>query len=85
MTASAISHDASFSKFTFALLEDSGWYKPIYDKLDDVAWGKNKGCEFLNSCDSKKFREFQENEVDCNYYHSAVSYIVSDTYGIFND
>lgn len=39
MTASAIPLDASYSKFTFALLEDTGYYKPIYDNLDEMNWG----------------------------------------------
>lgn len=58
MTASAISSDAAYSKFTFALLEDSGWYKPVYENLDEIQWGKGKGCSFLTSCDAKRFKEF---------------------------
>lgn len=51
MTASAIATDAAYSKFTFSLLEDTGWYFPIYNELDSINWGKNKGCDFLTSCD----------------------------------
>lgn len=39
-------HDAIYSNFTFSLLEDSGWYKPLYKNVDVVDWGKNKGCDF---------------------------------------
>lgn len=41
MTGSVILHDAIFSNFTFALLEDSGWYKPTYKYIDSMDWGKN--------------------------------------------
>lgn len=53
MTASVISTDAAYSRFTFALLEDSGWYFPNYSELDDIDWGKGRGCDFLNgACDA---------------------------------
>ncbi|XP_065839196.1 leishmanolysin-like peptidase isoform X2 [Oscarella lobularis] len=42
-----------FSEITFALLEDSGWYKPDYSKADRLNWGKNAGCSFTTqSCGS---------------------------------
>lgn len=59
MTASVIKHDAIYSEFTFALLEDSGWYKPTYNNIDPVEWGKDTGCKFLTSCWTSSFREFQ--------------------------
>lgn len=31
---------AYYTSFTFALLEDSGWYEPVYDKLDKSLWGR---------------------------------------------
>lgn len=34
------------------MLEDTGFYKVNYDGLDELDWGKNKGCDFLNSCNS---------------------------------
>ena len=37
------------SEFTLALLEDSGYYKPNYYTGGLMQYGKNKGCEFLNS------------------------------------
>lgn len=40
MNAMHSGHDAVYSKFTFAALEDSGWYKPTYKYLDEVTWGK---------------------------------------------
>ena len=37
-----------YTKFTLALLEDSGWYKPDYDLADVLNFGYNKGCDFIN-------------------------------------
>jgi hypothetical protein len=43
------------SNFTLALFEDSGWYKVDYSKSEDIFWGKNQGCKFLNEkCVTKK-------------------------------
>lgn len=47
MTASDIPN-AAFSKFTLALLEDSGWYAPVYEKAMPFYWGANDGCDFLH-------------------------------------
>lgn len=58
MTATAISHDAVITDFTFALLEDSGWYEKSAIKTDKIDWGKGKGCNFLESCNPDEFREF---------------------------
>lgn len=46
------------SIFTWALLEDSGWYIPNYEFMDDIQWGKGKGCLFLDICNPTYFREF---------------------------
>lgn len=52
MTASVIPTDAAYSVFTFALLEDSGWYTPTYTNLDSVSWGADRGCGFIDgACD----------------------------------
>ena len=37
------------SEFTLAVLEDSGYYKANYYTGGLMQYGKNKGCEFLNS------------------------------------
>ena len=37
------------SEFTLAVLEDSGYYKAFYYTGGLMQYGKNKGCEFLNS------------------------------------
>ena len=41
-----------FSRMTFAVFEDSGWYQidwNIVQKEDNYTWGKNKGCDFWNN------------------------------------
>jgi len=36
MTASGVLGDAAYSEFTFALLEDTGWYLPDYTNADPI-------------------------------------------------
>lgn len=60
MTASVIKHDAVYSGFTFSLLEDSGWYKPNYQNVDPVEWGKDNGCKFLDNCAHYSWEEFDK-------------------------
>ena len=39
--------EAVFSKITFALLKDSGWYQIDYEDADRLDFGSGKGCAFL--------------------------------------
>ncbi|CAI4228856.1 unnamed protein product [Auanema sp. JU1783] len=40
-----------YSRLTLALLEDSGWYKPNYEVAEELHWGRNLGCSFVQkSC-----------------------------------
>uniref|UniRef100_A0A0R3RHQ4 Leishmanolysin-like peptidase n=1 Tax=Elaeophora elaphi TaxID=1147741 RepID=A0A0R3RHQ4_9BILA len=40
-----------YSRLTFALLEDSGWYKANYSAAEELHWGHHLGCEFARkSC-----------------------------------
>ena len=41
--------DYYISNITLALFEDSGWYKVNYKVSQEMFWGKNKGCEFLET------------------------------------
>ena len=41
------------SRFTLALLEDSGWYRVNYQAADQLVWGYRAGCSFLTSCTNK--------------------------------
>jgi hypothetical protein len=74
MTASVINNQA-FSKFTLALLEDSGWYYPNYDLADEFFFGQNGGCEFFErGCEaSNQPREY------C--YDDQIGHCTIDYYG----
>ena len=41
--------DPVFSKITFALMEDTGWYRANYSLADELDWGKGLGCLFTES------------------------------------
>ncbi|PIK55378.1 putative leishmanolysin-like peptidase [Apostichopus japonicus] len=46
-------HDRQFSRFTLAVLEDTGWYHVNYDLADQLVWGRDLGCDFVKkSCKS---------------------------------
>jgi len=36
------------SKISLALFEDSGWYGVDYSYAEEMFWGKNEGCAFVN-------------------------------------
>lgn len=58
MTSSSIK-DGAYSKFTMSLLEDSGWYAPIYNKAEDFFWGKDSGCDLVTKpCFESGYRGF---------------------------
>lgn len=38
-----------FSRITFALMEDTGWYKANYSLADELDWGKELGCLFTKA------------------------------------
>lgn len=49
-----------YSRLTFALLEDSGWYMADYSMAEKLHWGEGLGCDFVKkSCGEwmKKRRE----------------------------
>ncbi|KAL4438378.1 hypothetical protein ABPG74_009417 [Tetrahymena malaccensis] len=73
MTASVVPYYYSISKFTAALLLDTGFYAEINNNLlMPIYWGKNKGCDFFNkSCKSEKqFPEFSDKSFyeSCDFY-----------------
>ncbi|XP_041459036.1 leishmanolysin-like peptidase [Lytechinus variegatus] len=44
-------HERIFSRLTLAVMEDTGWYVPNYDRADPLHWGQNQGCGFAKkSC-----------------------------------
>ena len=75
MTASDIQNPV-ISDFTFAILEDSGWYTPVWKYAEYLYWGLNQGCGFLrNACYARRhFPEFcqQPGAVGCTYDHRAI-------------
>ena len=51
MTGTVHSTNPVYSWLTLALLEDSGWYIPDYDKAQPLSWGAGAGCDFATkSC-----------------------------------
>ena len=48
------------SKFTLALLKDSGFYTVDMNKAQVFEWGKNRGCDFLNQNICTKHQEYPE-------------------------
>ena len=49
MTSEQYEDEGALSEFTLALLEDSGWYQVNYYSGGLMRFGKNRGCEFLNT------------------------------------
>lgn len=49
--------NAYISAITLALYEATGWYNVTYQYTEPTAWGKNKGCSFLDidNCDFDEF------------------------------
>jgi len=57
---SGLIYQQSYSQFTLAMLEGSGWYVPDYSMVDPYWFGQGQGCAFLNqSCTSTGF-DFDE-------------------------
>jgi len=44
----------SYSGFTWSLLKDSGWYGIDLINSDPFSAGLNSGCDYLQTCFSKK-------------------------------
>jgi len=59
MTGTVHTAKPVYTRLTFALLEDSGWYIPDYSKAQDLSWGKGAGCEFA----TKSCKELMEQAV----------------------
>lgn len=77
---------AYYSKFTFALLEDSGWYEVNYDAVETPYWGRGQGCVMLQSCDPTQIEffksgyQYQGCSADFRYagYASTNSFLYED-------
>lgn len=61
------------SDITLALFEDSGWYKVDYSMSNLFLWGKNTGCDFLQSnCVNPKFISKEKNSSNSNVRLSTI-------------
>lgn len=69
MTGSVVSNKAVYSKFTFSLLYDTGWYDVDFAYAEEIVWGKNQGCDFYTDACLKepKFAEFSDEYSDSTY------------------
>lgn len=47
-----------YSAFTFALMQDSGWYNVDTSKAEPLLWGRGQGCSFLDSTCNTQYSEF---------------------------
>lgn len=59
-----------------AFFKDSGFYADVdLSFSESIQWGKNRGCDFLNSCNTS-FPEFvDENDGNsCSFYHFGYGY-----------
>jgi len=62
MTGTVHTDSPVYSRITLALLEDSGWYIPDYDKADSLSWGYGAGCDFA----TKSCKELMQKAADEN-------------------
>ena len=49
LMAPVVSQNSVVSEFTLAFFEDTGWYESDYSKAEYLYFGKNAGCNFVNS------------------------------------
>eukprot|EP01130_Rhizamoeba_saxonica_P018441 TRINITY_DN9231_c0_g1_i1.p1 TRINITY_DN9231_c0_g1~~TRINITY_DN9231_c0_g1_i1.p1 ORF type:complete len:1382 (-),score=311.07 TRINITY_DN9231_c0_g1_i1:39-4184(-) len=48
-----VSKTMIISNLTLALFEDTGWYQVNWETAENLLWGKNLGCDFVNEkCDA---------------------------------
>ncbi len=54
---SGLIYQQSYSEFTLAMLESTGWYVPDYSFADPYWFGQGEGCNFLTqSCTASSFK-----------------------------
>ena len=63
------------SGFTLNFFDSTGWYITNHDMTQHMAWGRHKGCKFIdNSCKgATKYREFcsKTSEKRCSYDYTS--------------
>ena len=78
-------HDPTYSAITLAFMEDSGWYKAVWERAMVQVWGNGEGCSFLDdtciniSTKQSNFPDFFCTELDysinfCDHNHLQVGY-----------
>jgi len=77
---SLFSDGAVFSQFSFALLEDSGWYKANWTYVEVLHWGRKTGCNMLNNrCEDWNLKDntgyfcSESKLITCNFEHTTKS------------
>ena len=70
------------SGFTINLLINSGWYLVSNSIEEDLMWGKNKGCTFLEDQCKEIFNEFcsTSNQMNCTVDYSGKTLCDTDKY-----
>lgn len=64
-------YNSVYTKLTFSLLEDTQWYDVTYDGLDEFLWGREKGCDFVDTCTSADNLEFSDEATGCTWDHNS--------------
>ncbi|EGR33904.1 leishmanolysin family protein, putative [Ichthyophthirius multifiliis] len=85
MTGSQVNVQSSFSIFTIAALQDTGFYAEVNENMaGQIFWGKGKGCDFLeNVCYSKtEYPEFPKNLDDllCSFEYEGFALSETNKY-----
>eukprot|EP01083_Nonionella_stella_P192630 711935_1 len=79
------------SYFTFALMEDTGWYGIDYEFAEEFTWGKYEGCNFFQTdCINKyngnsNFEQYwctSSNDNGCSYDYTTVGSCMNQLTGI---
>ncbi|CAD8091415.1 unnamed protein product [Paramecium primaurelia] len=93
MTGSILTGDSLFTEFTFALLEDTGFYRVTKHVSDVLLWGLDKGCDFYQyQCYSDtQYEEFCSDPYDpddsddnlfdhlsCSYAQTGIGVCIND-------
>ena len=66
--------DTVFSGFTLKLLEGSGWYSPVMELAQPLAWQRNAGCVAMDGvCFTGKYEHSCTiDQKGCNFDYTAL-------------
>ena len=81
MTPDFDKQDVVYSDISMAVFEDTGIYSVNYNYTTSIVWGKDRGCEFLETpCISSELASFEEfcinnqNTERCDFMHLHKGY-----------